>query len=184
MDLILPDFGLLFWTALVFILLLFILTKFIWKPILSAVNEREEKITEALELAVKTKAEMQTLQAENQNILKEARAERDAIVKDAKEIATKMVADAKDNAKKEMRFIQEPNFFFRKQYWLPLQGAGGLIPPHVLPFHIIQKCFIHHMVTPWCGIVACKIPIAGIGRTTLMKVLDGLIDHLYGNGHT
>ena len=101
MDLILPDFGLLFWTALVFILLLFILTKFIWKPILSAVNERELKISDALELAVKTKAEMQAMQAENQNILKEARAERDAIVKDAKEIATKMVADAKDNAKKE-----------------------------------------------------------------------------------
>ena len=101
MDLILPDFGLLFWTALVFILLLFILTKFIWKPILSTVNERELKISDALELAVKTKAEMQAMQAENQNILKEARAERDAIVKDAKEIATKMVADAKDNAKKE-----------------------------------------------------------------------------------
>ena len=101
MDLILPDFGLLFWTALVFILLLFILTKFIWKPILSTVNERELKISDALELAVKTTAEMQAMQAENQNILKEARAERDAIVKDAKEIATKMVADAKDNAKKE-----------------------------------------------------------------------------------
>ena len=71
MDLIIPDFGLLFWTGLVFICLLFVLTKFIWKPILSAVNEREEKITEALEPAVKTKAEMQTLQAENQNILKE-----------------------------------------------------------------------------------------------------------------
>lgn len=101
MDLIIPDFGLLFWTGLVFICLLFVLTKFIWKPILGAVNEREEKITEALELAVKTKAEMQSLQAENQNILKEARAERDSIVKEAKEIASKMVADAKDNAKKE-----------------------------------------------------------------------------------
>ena len=51
MDLIIPDFGLLFWTGLVFCLLLFVLTKFIWKPILNAVNAREEKISEALELA-------------------------------------------------------------------------------------------------------------------------------------
>ena len=61
MDLIIPDFGLLFWTGLVFCLLLFVLTKFIWKPILNAVNAREEKISEALELAEKTKKEMQLL---------------------------------------------------------------------------------------------------------------------------
>lgn len=107
MDLILPDFGLLFWTGLVFIILLFILTKFIWKPILSAVNTREQKITEVLELAEKTKAEMKTMQAENQNLLKEARAERDAIVKDAKETATKMVEDAKKSAKIEAEKIAE-----------------------------------------------------------------------------
>ena len=51
MDLITPDFGLLFWTGLVFVLLLFLLTKFAWKPILGAVNEREKKISEALDLA-------------------------------------------------------------------------------------------------------------------------------------
>jgi len=54
MDLILPDFGLLVWTGLVFSLLLFLLAKFAWKPILSAVNAREQKIAEALELAEKT----------------------------------------------------------------------------------------------------------------------------------
>ena len=58
MDLIVPDYGLLFWTAIVFVGLLFILTKFIWKPILSAVNEREKNISDALALAEKTKAEM------------------------------------------------------------------------------------------------------------------------------
>lgn len=101
MDLILPDFGLLFWTGLVFISLLFILTKFIWKPILAAVNAREEKISEALELAEKTQIEMKALQSQNENLLKEARIERDEIVKDAKETATKMVADAKNAAKVE-----------------------------------------------------------------------------------
>lgn len=101
MDLILPDFGLLFWTALVFISLLLVLTKFIWKPILSAVNAREQKISEALELAVKTQAEMKLMQAQNEDLIKEARAERDAIVKDAKETSVKMIEDAKAAAKKE-----------------------------------------------------------------------------------
>lgn len=101
MDLILPDFGLLFWTALVFILLLFVLTKFIWKPILVAVNEREQKISDALDLAVKTQAEMKLMQAQNEDLIKEARAERDAIIKDAKETSVKMIEDAKSAAKKE-----------------------------------------------------------------------------------
>lgn len=101
MDLILPDFGLLFWTGLVFCLLLLILAKFVWKPILGAVNAREEKIADALSQAEKTKEEMKALQAQNENLLKEARAERDAMIKDAKETASKMVEEAKDKAKVE-----------------------------------------------------------------------------------
>ncbi len=105
MDLIKPDFGLLFWTALVFVLLLFVITKFIWKPILNTVNEREQKIAESLELAERTKEEMKTLQAENENILKQARAERDGMLKDAREVAAKMVEDAKTGAKSEAEKI-------------------------------------------------------------------------------
>ena len=107
MDLILPDYGLLFWTGLVFCLLLFLLAKFAWKPILNAVDAREQKIHEALELAVKTKAEMQLLQAENEKILKEARAQRDAIMNDAKETAVQMIEDAKNKAKLEANKIVE-----------------------------------------------------------------------------
>jgi F-type H+-transporting ATPase subunit b len=107
MELITPHIGLIFWTGLVFLLLLLVLTKFVWKPVLAAVNEREQKITDALELADRTKAEMLALQASNENLLREARAERDAIVKDAKEIATKMVDDAKNTAKTEANKIAE-----------------------------------------------------------------------------
>lgn len=101
MELVTPDLGLLFWTGIVFCILLFLLVKFAWKPILGAVNAREEKISDALELAVKTKEEMKTLQAANENLLKEARAERDSMIKDAKEVASKMVDDAKGTAKVE-----------------------------------------------------------------------------------
>lgn len=107
MDLILPDFGLLVWTGLVFSLLLFLLAKFAWKPILNAVNTREQKITEALELAEKTKAEMQTLKAENDQILKLARAERDEILKEAKDAANGMIEIAKGKAKDEAAKIVE-----------------------------------------------------------------------------
>jgi len=107
MNLITPDLGLLVWTGLIFVILMFILTKFIWKPILSSVNAREKKISDALELAEKTKAEMTALQAANENLLKEARAERDAIVKDAKEVATRMVEAAKNDAKSEATKIVE-----------------------------------------------------------------------------
>ena len=101
MDLVIPDLGLLFWTGIVFALLLFLLAKFAWKPMLKAVNDREQKISESLELAEKTKNEMKALQAQNEDLLKQARAERDLIVRDAKETATKMVEDAKNAAKTE-----------------------------------------------------------------------------------
>jgi F-type H+-transporting ATPase subunit b len=105
MDLITPDLGLMFWTGIIFLLLFFILTKFIWKPILGAVNSREKNISDSLELAAKTMSEMKSLQAENENLLKEARAERDSIIKEAKEIAIKMVDDSKNNAKVEAEKI-------------------------------------------------------------------------------
>lgn len=103
MDKLLAQFsvGLFFWQTVLFLALLFLLRKYAWKPILNAVNEREQKITDSLELAEKTKAEMAALQASNENLLKEARAERDAMIKDAKETAAKMVAEAKEKAKEE-----------------------------------------------------------------------------------
>ena len=107
MDLVTPDFVLLFWTGLVFCLLLFVLTKFAWKPILNMVNEREKKIEDALLLAEKTKNEMLELKAENDKIIKEANATRDAILKEAKEAATAMVDAAKNKAKIESQKLVE-----------------------------------------------------------------------------
>lgn len=99
MDLITPGFGLVFWTAITFLFLMFVLRKFAWKPILDSVNEREEGIKKALDSAEDAKKEMQNLQANNEQLLKEARAERDAMMKEAREIKDKMISDAKDEAK-------------------------------------------------------------------------------------
>jgi F-type H+-transporting ATPase subunit b len=105
MDLVTPNIGLVFWTGLVFILLLFILTKFVWKPVLGAVNKREQSISEALELAEKTKLEMKAMQAQNENLFKEARVERDEIIREAKELSTKMIDEAKTASKVEAEKI-------------------------------------------------------------------------------
>lgn len=101
MELVTPDLGLLFWTGLVFIILMFLLVKFAWKPILKMVNEREEKISDSLAQAEKAQIELKELQAKNEDLLKEARAERDAMIKDAKESAAKIVEEAKNAAKTE-----------------------------------------------------------------------------------
>ncbi len=93
-----PELGLIFWTALSFLILLFVLKKFAWKPILGAVTEREQGILDALASAEKAKLEMQNLTADNERILKEARAERENLLKEAREIKTKMITDAKDEA--------------------------------------------------------------------------------------
>ena len=99
MELITPGFGLVFWTMITFLILLLILRKFAWKPILDSVSQREEGIKDALASAEQAKKEMQNLQANNEELLKEARAERDAMMKEAREIKDKMIADAKDEAK-------------------------------------------------------------------------------------
>ena len=98
MDLITPELGLIFWTALTFALLLFVLKKFAWKPILEAIGSREDGIKEALESAEKARLEMQNLNADNERILKEARFERESMLKEAREIKAKMITDAKDEA--------------------------------------------------------------------------------------
>ncbi len=92
------SFGLFIWQIIIFVGLIFLLKKFAWKPILDAVNEREEGIKNALLSADNARKEMQNLQADNQRILQEARLERDAMLKDAREIKEKMVADAKNEA--------------------------------------------------------------------------------------
>jgi len=92
------SFGLFFWQSLIFLLLIFLLRKFAWKPILDAVNEREEGIKNALHAAEIAKRDMQNLKSDNEKLLAEARVERDIILKEAREIKDKIVSEAKDEA--------------------------------------------------------------------------------------
>ena len=101
MALVTPAIGLMFWTCVVFVLLLVLLKKFAWKPILDAVDERNESIDNALKSAENAKAEMQALNADNERILAEARLERDALLKEAREIKGNIINEAKEQANVE-----------------------------------------------------------------------------------
>ncbi len=101
MELLKPELGLMFWTTLLFLLLLFILKKFAWSPILSMLKEREEGIATALQSAEKARAEMALLNADNQRILNEAKEEKAKILKEARETYDKIVGEASGKAKDE-----------------------------------------------------------------------------------
>lgn len=93
--------GLFIIQTVIFLLLLFVLGKFAWKPILKAINEREVTIVDSLNQAKLARQEVQNLKAENEHIIREAKIERDGILKEARELKDKIVGEAKDAAKSE-----------------------------------------------------------------------------------
>ena len=107
MEKLLTEFsiGLFFWQTVVFVLLIFLLKKFAWKPILDAVNEREDGIKNALLSAEKAREEMASLQSDNEEILRKAIAQRDNLLKEAKEIKQKLIDEAKEEANTEAKKI-------------------------------------------------------------------------------
>lgn len=100
MELLTPGTGLIIWQAIIFILLVVLLSKFAWKPILGSLKEREESIQNALDTAEKARAEMAKLTADNEKLLKEAREERDRMLKEAREVANRLKDEAQNDAKK------------------------------------------------------------------------------------
>ena len=100
-SLVTPGIGLIFWTAVVFLLLLGILGKFAWKPILNAIKTREEGIEKALGAAERALNDMRELKSNNEKMLVEARNERDALMKEARETKESIIAEAKNKAQKD-----------------------------------------------------------------------------------
>jgi F-type H+-transporting ATPase subunit b len=103
MQLVTPAIGLVFWMLVTFSILLFILKKFAWKPILESIKNREESINDALNQAENARGEMARLQGENEQLLADARQERDAMLKEAKEMKEKIIGDAKLLADEEVK---------------------------------------------------------------------------------
>ncbi len=107
MELITPGLGLIFWMTLAFLLLLFILGKYAWRPILKALKEREETIHDALHAADQAREEMKLLQFSNEQLLREAKNERDVILADARKIKDAIIEESRLKASAEAdRIVQ------------------------------------------------------------------------------
>jgi len=107
MDLVMPGVGLIFWMTLTFVFLLLILKKFAWKPIMSSIKEREQKISTSLAMAKQTQEEMKRLQADNEKLLHQAREDRDVILREAKKLKDTIISEAKGKAQSEADRIVE-----------------------------------------------------------------------------
>ena len=105
MGLVTPDYGLLFWMVLSFSIVLFVLVKFAWKPILKSLKDREDSIEGALKSAEQAKIDMQQLQADNEKIIVEAKVERDKLLKDARDVKENIIKEAKVQAVAETNKI-------------------------------------------------------------------------------
>lgn len=101
MDLLTPDLGLFVWNVIIFLILLLVLRKLAWKPILKSLKERETGISESLASAEKIKVEMAQMKSENEALLAKAREERAQMLKEARETKDKMINEAKELAKVE-----------------------------------------------------------------------------------
>lgn len=101
MGFVTPDYGTIFWMLIIFGIVLFILKKFAWGPILKALKDREKSIADALNSAEKARKEVAGLKASNDRIIAEARREKDIILKEARDVKDKIVAEAKNQANAE-----------------------------------------------------------------------------------
>ena len=101
MELITPEFGLLFWMFLAFFLVFFILKRYAWKPILNALKDREDSMRESLRLADKTKTDMELLQLENEKKIVQMQKEKEGILQEARSIREKIIEESRMKAVKE-----------------------------------------------------------------------------------
>src|SRR5258708_3896627 len=99
MKLLLPEFGLLIWTLLAFLIVFYILGKFAWPAIVKGLREREAGITDSLATAERVRAEMAQLKSENEALLAQAREERATMLKEARDTKDKIINEAKEQAK-------------------------------------------------------------------------------------
>lgn len=96
-----PDFGLFFWTCIIFALFWFLIGKFAFRPIAEALRKRENDIQGALDESVKAREEMAKMKAENEALLAAAREERSKMLREAKETKEAIIKEAKQGAKDE-----------------------------------------------------------------------------------
>ena len=128
MELLTPGSGLLFWQAVVFLALFFLLTKMAWKPILASLKEREASIQLALDSAERAKAEMAALKSDNEKLFKAAREERDKILREARDAGNRLHDEAQLAAKKNAdRIIEDAKAVINTEKQAALREVRALV---------------------------------------------------------
>jgi F-type H+-transporting ATPase subunit b len=149
MKLLTPEFGLLIWTLLAFIVVFFILARFAWPAIIKGLKERENTINEALATAERVKAEMAQMKSENEALLASAREERALLIKEARETKDKIINDAKEQAKTEAnKIISEAQAAINNQKMAALTDVKNQVGKLVMETtkKILQREFASNQV--------------------------------------
>jgi len=107
MELITPGIGLLFWMLLSFSLLLYVLAKYAWKPILTSIRERDKSIEDALKSAEEARQEVLRVEQDKEKILAQARQEKEAMLRDAASLKSQLIQEARSVAQVEARKVLE-----------------------------------------------------------------------------
>ena len=147
MELVKPELGLVFWMLLAFLLLLFLLRKFAWVPILNMLHQREESIDEALNAANKAREEMQQLQFSNEQLLHQAKEERDAILREARKIKDGIIEESKLKAKEEaQRIVDAAKESIQYEKLSAITELKNQIA--LLSIEIAEKVLVHELSEP------------------------------------
>jgi F-type H+-transporting ATPase subunit b len=147
MELITPGLGLIFWMTVPFLILLLILRKFAWTPILNALKERENNIHDALHAADKAREEMKQLQFSNEQLLREARNERDMILSDARKVRDLIIEESKGKANEEAgRIIASAREAINNEKMAAMIDLKNQVA--MLSLEIAQKLLKHELSDP------------------------------------
>jgi len=144
MNLITPDFGLFFWQTVTLLVVLLILGKFAWKPILNAIQEREGNIEAALQAAEAAKETVAQLQTNQKTLLKTAHLERTRIIEEAKEAQRCILDEAKVEAEKVRKeMLEQTRALLAKEQQDTLEVLKGMVA--TLSIQIAEKLLQHEL---------------------------------------
>lgn len=138
MELVTPGIGLIFWQTVTFLIVLGLLASFVWKPITNALVARENFIKDSLDSAEKAKQEIESLKADNEGLMQEARAERDKMLREATEVAEKIKEDAKEETSKvTAKMIEDAKAVIENEKSAALKEVKSLVA--VLSLEVAEK---------------------------------------------
>ena len=182
MELLTPGLGLIFWQLVGFLVLLFILGKFAWKPILGALHDREASIEDALKAADKARNEMAQLKADNEKLLAEARKERETMLKEATAVANQIREEGREQASQESaRILADARAAIETQKQAALAEVKQQVAD--LSLHIAEKILRNQLDNPQAQkdyvaeLIGADEPMAGNPQSGVERLMNRLTNN-------